>query len=94
MKTIRRTTAFKKQYRKLRQAGYKMELLDQAIKEIFNQDHTALKRMLDHPTQGKYKGDREVHIKGDWLLRYRVEKDRLVLVLLATGTHRDVLGIE
>ena len=37
-----------------------------------------------------YKNVRECHIEPDWLLVYKVEKDRLVLQLLRTGTHSDL----
>lgn len=38
----------------------------------------------------EYKGVRECHIKPDWLLIYKVYRDRLVLELIRTGTHADL----
>lgn len=31
----------------------------------------------DHPLTGNWKGYREIHIEGDWLVIYRVEKQEL-----------------
>jgi mRNA interferase YafQ len=40
--------------------------------------------------KGKYAEHRECHIKPDWLLVYKIEKDKLLLVLTNTGTHSDL----
>ena len=37
-----------------------------------------------------WKGYREIHIEGDWLVIYRVEKQELQLVLTRTGSHDDL----
>lgn len=42
---------------------------------------------------GRYRGIRESHIEPDWLLTYRINEDRLVLIAINTGTH-DSLGLE
>ena len=44
----------------------------------------------DHALTGDYIGFRECHIKPDWLLVYKIERDRLVLVAQRTGTHSDL----
>jgi len=33
----------------------------------------------------------DCHILPDWVLIYKIEKDRLVLLLFDTGTHSDLL---
>ena len=47
----------------------------------------------DHALTGNLSGLRECHIKPDWLLVYRVEENDLILLLMRTGTHADVLGM-
>ena len=42
----------------------------------------------DHDLGGKWKHHRECHIKPDWLLIYRLEKEKLCLV--RTGSHSDL----
>jgi len=46
----------------------------------------------DHPLKGNFKGERECHVDGlpDWLLTYRKDKNRLILLLTGTGTHTDL----
>lgn len=41
---------------------------------------------------GPYKGYMECHIQPDWLLVWRVDGDRLLLILVDTGTHADLFG--
>ncbi len=43
---------------------------------------------LDHPLQGEWKGCRECHIGGDFLLVYRLADDLIVFV--RAGTHADL----
>lgn len=47
-------------------------------------------RYRDHQLTGNWKGYREIHIEGDWLVIYRVEKQELQLVLTRTGSHDDL----
>ena len=44
----------------------------------------------DHPLTGNWKGFRDCHILLDWILVYRIHKDKLLLVLTRTGTHSDL----
>ena len=41
----------------------------------------------DHSLHGEYDGYRECHIRGNILLVYRIEKQKLVLVLFDMGNH-------
>ena len=44
----------------------------------------------DHQLTGNYNHFRECHIAPDWLLIYRTDGDKLILVLAATGSHSDL----
>ena len=46
----------------------------------------------DHSLKGNFKGERECHVEGlpDWLLIYRKNENRLILLLTGTGTHADL----
>lgn len=48
----------------------------------------------DHALKGKLHGTRECHIAPDWLLRYAIDEDSLILLLISTGDHRHTLGME
>ena len=45
----------------------------------------------NHPLKGKYKGFYDCHILPDLVLIYKIEKERLVLLLFDIGTHSDLL---
>jgi mRNA interferase YafQ len=44
----------------------------------------------DHALKGNFAGYRECHIRPNWLLMYKIEKQILTLVLVRTGTHSDL----
>ena len=44
----------------------------------------------NHPLKGKYKGYYDCHILPDWVLIYKIEKERLILILFDIGTHSDL----
>ncbi len=44
----------------------------------------------DHPLSGDWTDRRECHIEPDWLLIYKIEKDRIIFE--RTGTHSDLFG--
>lgn len=90
---ITATKQYKKDYKLLRKSGRDLSKLERII------DTLASGKMLfdaqrDHALGGKLHGTRECHIGPDWLLRYAKDEDRLVLLLMQTGDHRRVLGIE
>ena len=44
----------------------------------------------DHGLSGEYQGYRECHIKFDLLLIYKIEDNKLVLVLFDIGSHSEL----
>jgi mRNA interferase YafQ len=44
----------------------------------------------DHPLKGKYAGYRECHVTPDWLLIYKVDGAKLVLIANRTGSHSEL----
>ncbi len=95
MYEIRRTSNFARSYKKLTHSGL---LKETAIKDLaFAIDTIATGISLpakykDHPLKGELQGYRECHIKGDLLLVYQRNKDRLILVLIDVGTHASLFG--
>ena len=45
--------------------------------------------LRDHKLIGNYKGRHECHLAGDWLLIYKLEKNRVVFE--RTGSHSELL---
>ncbi|MCL2142523.1 MAG: type II toxin-antitoxin system YafQ family toxin [Methanimicrococcus sp.] len=86
---IRRTSQFKKDYKRSIKRGLAIYKLDEAI-ELLAKNGFLPREYNDHPLAGDKKGLRECHIEPDWLLVYQIDHGILVLVLTSTGTHSDL----
>ena len=85
------TNRFKKDYTLLIRRGYDITKLDEVVMLLLNR--TPLEpRHRDHPLKGKWNGYRGMHVADDWVLVYKVDGERLRLMLSRTGTHVDVYG--
>ena len=83
------TAQFRRDYRRVKKRGYKMALLEEVLDALLA-EKPLLPRYRDHALTGQMKNYRECHILPDWLLVYRIERERLVLVAVQTGTHADL----
>ena len=88
--TIKYTTSFKKDYKRAIKRGLKIELLNQII-TLLASGKSLPDKYRDHALGGNWTGHRECHVKPDWLLIYKVENEVLVLTLVRTGSHSDIL---
>lgn len=78
--------------KKLKRKGYDLGKLNRTLHDMERYNRQQLvKEYHDHALQGALKGYRELHIAGDWLLVYTIDKKRLILALTYTGSHDDVL---
>jgi len=85
------TTAFVKDVKRAKRQGLDISKLNEVIGALaLGQRLPANKH--DHALKGEYRGCRECHISPDWLLVYKRNDVELVLLLVRTGTHRD-LGV-
>ena len=64
--------------------------LDDVVK-LLSEEKPLLPKHNDHPLKGNFIGYRECHIRPNWLLIYKIDKQVLILVLVRTGTHSDLL---
>ena len=71
------TNTFKKEYQRCKKRGYDMSLLRQAI--------TMLSETGTLPP--KYK---QCHLRPDWLLVWKQNDKKLILLFTNTGTHADL----
>ena len=46
----------------------------------------------NHPLRGSLNGYYDCHILPDWILIYKIEKEKLILLLFDIGTHSDLLS--
>jgi mRNA interferase YafQ len=85
--------SFLKDWERLSRAGrYDMNRLKEAMLLLIANDVPPGPEWLDHPLGGDWKGHRECHIGGDFLLAYKLddgEKHGLI-VFVRTGTHADL----
>ena len=86
---VRRTSQFRKDYKRSIKRGLAIDKLDRAI-ELLATEGFLPSEYSDHPLGGDKKGLRECHIEPDWLLVYEIDHGILVLVLTSTGTHSDL----
>ena len=83
--------AYKKGREKMISRGRKVKKLDDTVELIKHYRTDQLKDL--HPiTKGKYAGNMDCHVEGDWVLIWRYEDDKLVLVLTDTGDHQMLFG--
>ena len=83
------TTAFGRDLKKLKKRGYDLQLMSVVIDRLQAGEPLDVK-YKDHSLTGNWKGYRECHILPDWLLVYKVDDNKLILVLSRTGAHSDL----
>ena len=91
MLSIETSNIYKKAYKRAIKRGLPIDKLNKVVMLLANQE-TLPPKYKDHLLAGKYAGYREYHIQPDWLPVYSIDKRRLVLLLLDTGTHSDIFG--
>ena len=67
-----------------------MKLLEEVVDILVNEE-TLPTKYKKYSLKGKYSEYYDCHIIPDWLLIYKIEKDKLILLLADTGTHADIL---
>ncbi len=83
------SSRFKKDLRLAVQRGKRIEKLTQII-EWLCAGTPLPPRCRDHALTGNYSGFRDCHIEPDWILIYRIDDEKLVLVLSRCGSHSDL----
>ena len=83
------TNRIKKQLHLLQKRGYDLSLFKEVVDMLLDGISLPAK-YRDHPLRGDRRGYRDCHIQGDWILIYKMDKNRLILVLTETGTHSDL----
>lgn len=86
MRTIRRTSQFKRDVKRMQRRGKSFDEFKLVIERIALGEPPDPKHK-DHDLTGQYQGTRECHIQPDWLVIYELSGDEVVLI--RTGTHSD-----
>ncbi|MCL2855245.1 MAG: type II toxin-antitoxin system YafQ family toxin [Defluviitaleaceae bacterium] len=83
------SSLFKKTRKLAVKRGHDMSQLKTVIEMLAKGEQLPAK-YRDHQLKGGLSQFRECHIKGDWLLVYRIIEDKLILALHSTGSHADL----
>ena len=90
MKEVRKSTQFKKDFKRYKNDREKVRLLFEVVTKLANGEELP-KENKPHPLKGKLKQYMECHIEDDYLLIwYDKIADRIELVRL--GTHSELYG--
>lgn len=87
MRSIRRTTQFKKDVKRVQKRGKDFSEFKRVI-ELLVEGKPLEEKHRDHALVGNWAGTRDCHIEPDWLLLYQIDEEELVLV--RTGSHSDL----
>ncbi|MCD7808540.1 MAG: type II toxin-antitoxin system YafQ family toxin [Erysipelotrichaceae bacterium] len=87
---VKFTNQFKKDYKLAKKRGLPLDKLNKIISSLA-MGETLPEKNKDHALVGNWVGHRECHIQPDWLLVYYVDNNILVLTLVRTGSHSDIL---
>lgn len=82
-----------KDWERLSRAGRNdMHRLKEAMLLLIANDEPLGPEWLDHPLKGKWKGHRECHVGGDFLLAYELDEDRAMgaIVFVRAGPHAEL----
>ncbi len=91
MRTIRRTTAFKRDYKREKRGRHRKTLDHDLLAAVrmLAADEPLPPRYHDHPLAGEWKDHRDCHIRPDLILIYRKSEDE-TLDLVRLGSHSEL----
>jgi len=61
-----------------------------AVVQLLSEEKQLPEKYKDHPLKNNFASYRECHIRPNWLLIYKIDKQILTLALIRTGTHSDL----
>lgn len=85
------TKKFEKDIKNLKKQNRDLTELFNVV-NIIAKGETLDKKYRDHKLVGIFNNYRECHIENDFLLVYKIEKDKLILILYRAGTHSEIFG--
>ena len=91
MKQIRKTSQFKKDFKRFRNNTAKIEALLSVV-QLLQQEQSLPEKYKAHQLTGNLQGVWECHIESDYLLLW-IDEDTDTIVLLRLGSHSEVLGL-
>ena len=91
MRTIRRTTQFKRDYKRESKGPHRSTLEQdlRAVLELLTADAILPVKYRDHPLSGRWKDFRDCHVRPDLVLIYR-KPDTNTIELVRLGSHSEL----
>lgn len=83
------TAKFKKDLKKAVKQGKDIDALEKVVDTLRERKELDPK-YRNHNLTGTYRGLKECHIGPDWLLVYKIEEDKLLLILSRLGSHSEL----
>lgn len=90
MRRLFLTTTYKRDVKRIKRQQKPLNSLGDVVRELL-EGVTLPVQYRDHALKGKWKGCRELHIEGDWLLIYHIEDDTAFLD--RTGSHAELFSL-
>lgn len=90
MRKVAPTSAFRRDLKKAHKQGKDISALVRIL-DLLASGESIPAEYKDHALKGKWKGHRELHIEGDWLLIYKITGD--MVALDRTGSHAELFGL-
>ena len=89
---IKYSKEFKKSLKKITKQGKNIDKLLNVVDMLSNKQQLDSK-YKDHVLYNdkRFKGCRDCHIESDWMLIYKCLEDEIVLLLVNTGSHSEIL---
>ena len=93
MREVSRTTAFKRDYRRVLRSSHSLHVKDVLgrVVTLLADDRPIPSSYADHPLKGPWRGFRECHLRPNLLLIYR-KVDTSTLELIRLGSHAQIFG--
>jgi mRNA interferase YafQ len=88
---LERTRGFERDVQKCIRRGWDMKALGDILR-LLECYGTVPSEYRPHKLSGRFNGLWECHVKDDWVVVWRRDAGRLVLILTGTGTHDDLFG--
>lgn len=90
---VRATSVFKKSLKRVKKQGKDISKLENVIIRLANKEELEIKYRNHNLVNDDYfKNCCECHIEPDWLLVYRYHEEELILLLVDTGSHSEILS--
>jgi len=90
MYKVKTTNQYKKDLKRVADNRNLVVEIENVVKLLANNDIPLPQKFRDHSLKGQFAEFRECHIRPDWLLVYKKDKNELVLLLIRTGTHAHI----